>query len=449
MLQKRCKKFRLSKTKIAGSIGKSTTIASSDVDSIIFLHVNVKQQGLDDEKLDAFLFNALEDFKKVLTSYNIRYAIENVSQTVFSLKFTVRNIKFDLLPAIDFVGNGKGISDRASSQQQLTLDVMKQNLKRNVYRFSSSLSFVTVNFMKKQTPFAHGMARLAKIWYKSACIVDHVSGASYFMELVAVFVVNQIQMANQNYRDAFCSILNQMINFERINIVFADEYRHLIGHRPDNNEPLPRIIDPSNPYNNLGKHFVKKPNVIAAVKVHAQKTLQNLQELISTPQLELYHSIDLFDPFLLRGVKTFVLSPKYNKKAIQRLKDVEIRLKVDSHDRKKIEFIHLCFSAVVNRLEGRYGPDNLGIIIEALVEILTKQLKATSTLAIDCYSHDEFDASVWLKTRKSGAIRFSFDLDPHEVVGNEKKKAKKQIYSRKTKAELTAMNTNTSRCFFI
>lgn len=392
--------------------------------------------------MDEALSNALVNFEEVLSTFNILYPIKEIDSTNYSLKFRVRNIKFDLLPAIDFVGN----QDNPELQQQLTLDVMVQNLQRNVYRFSSSLAFATVNFMEKQSAFAHDMARLAKFWYKSACIDVHVSGSSYLMELVAIFVVNQMQ--TQTHRDAFRNFLYQMRNFERINIVF-DEYGHLNGHRPSNNVPLPCVIDPSNPYNNLGKHFANKPHVMATLKVHAQNTLQNLEELISNPQLELYHSIDLFDPFLLRGVKVFKLTPKYNERGIRRLKDVDIRPQMNGGDRKKIEFIQLCFSAVVNKLEARYGPDNLELVIEALVEIMTRKLKAKTSIAENSYAHEEFDASVWLKTECSGAIRLSFDFENDSSEYIEKRKRKKQIYSRKTKAELTAMNTATVHCFHV
>lgn len=439
LLQRRSR-YGISKAKIAGSIGKHTTIVSSDVDLIVFLHLKEEHQNLDSKGLDVLLSNVIDDFEAVLRNYNIQHPIKDIATNIYSLTFTVRNIKFDLLPAIDFIGNQEDVLQ----QQQMTLDTMTRNLDRYVYRFSSSLAYSTVEFMKKQSSFAHDMARLAKFWYKSACIDQHISGANYFMELVAVFVVNQ--MTTYKHCDAFRNFLKQMTNFERINIVFADEYRQLIGHRPAENESLPRMIDPSNPYNNLGKFFAREPRVIAALKGHAQNTLQNLQQLISTAELELHHSIDLFDPFLVRGVKVFKVSPKYVERGIRRLKDVEVRSRMNFADRKKIEFIQLCFSAIVKKLDERYGPDNLELVIEALVKILTKQLKATTFIAINNYAHADFDASVWLKTEHSGAIRFSFDVEYSRIENDltgyiTKKKSKKQIYSRKTDAELKAKHT--------
>lgn len=414
------------------------------MDLIVFLWL--PQPDLDSKGVDALLSDALDDFEEVLRNYNFHYPIKDIAKTVCSLKFTVRNIKFDLLPAIDFIGN----RDDPQLQQQLTLDAMVPNLSRYVYRFSSSLAFSTVDFMKKQSAFAHEMARLAKFWYKSACIEKHVSGASYFMELVAVHVVKQ--MTNHKHREAFQKFLQEMKNFERINIVFAEEFRHLKGHRMPSNESLPRVMDPSNPYNNLGNHFAGKIDVVAALKKHAQKTLENLQQLISTPDLEIFHSIDLFDPLLLNDVRVIKLTPKYNERGIRRLKDVDVRSQVSHRDRKKIEFIQLCFSAVVNKLEERYGPNNLDLVMEALVEIVTSKLKATTSIANKrMYAHEDFDASVWLKTEESGSIRLSFDLDSARIENDpiEKKKAAMQIYTRKTKAELKAKNLSTLHCFHI
>lgn len=238
-LQKRCD-YRLSKNKIAGSIGKSTTIVSSDVDLIVFLWIS--RPDLDSKEIDVLLSEALDDFEVVLRRFNIQYPIKDITKTVCSLKFTVRNIKFDLLPAIDFIGN----QDDPKLQQQLTLDAMMPNLSRYVYRFSSSLAFSTVAFIEKQSAFAHDMARLAKFWYKSACIEKHVSGASYFMEMVTVHVVNQ--MTSFKHSEAFHIFLLQMMNFDHINIMFAKEFRDLDGHRPNANEQLPRVMDPSNPW---------------------------------------------------------------------------------------------------------------------------------------------------------------------------------------------------------
>lgn len=413
----------------------------------MFVLNSVDRRVLDSNGLDVLLSQVLHDLANVLRNYNFQYPIKDIDLNKYSLKFSIRNIKFDLLAAIDFVGN----EDNPGKQQQLTLDVIAQDLPKNIYRFSSSLAFATVDFMKKQSSFANEMARLAKFWYKSACIDVHVSGSSYFMELVAIYVVNQ--MHTHSHRDAFRNFLNQMINFERINIVF-DEYGHLTGHRPSNNVPLPCVIDPSNPYNNLGKHFKRMPNVMATLKVHAQHTLQNLQELISNPQLELHHAIDLFDPFLLNTVKIFHVSPKYNERGIRRLKDVDICPQINNGDRKKIEFIQLCLSAVVNKLEERHGPNNLELVIEALVEIMTRKLKAKSSIAANSYAHDEYDASIWLKTEHSGAIRLSFDLDYARNDSGEcfeKKKRKYQTYLRRTDAELKAKNVNASvlHCYSI
>lgn len=261
-------KYSLSKAKLAGSIGKNTTIVSSDADFILFVGI---KKCPDSESLDKLLCDILDDFKRVLENFGIQYPIEDVDKKKYSLTFNVRNIKFDLLPAIDFVGNVANLKQ----QQQATLDVMKSNLSRYVYRFSSSLAFLTVDFMKRQSGFAHEMSRFAKIWYKSACIDEHVSGANYAMELVAVFVVQQ--MTTNSRRDAVCNFLKAIINFDRIDIVFADEYRHLKGHAPSSTEPLPRVLDPSNPYNNLGRSFTRKPHVIAALIVHAHNTMKNLQ----------------------------------------------------------------------------------------------------------------------------------------------------------------------------
>lgn len=438
-------RYKLSSTKIAGSIGKKTTIVSSDVDMIIFLPPDVNGP-LNSHNLDKFLSDVLEDFEWVLRNYNILFPIKDIRHTAYSLNFNVRNFQFDLLPAIDFMGN----SSNLLLQQQMTLDIMPENLRSNVYRFSPSLAFSTVDFMKKQSSFAHDMARLAKFWYKSASIATHVSGASYFMELVAVHVVHK--MSSNKHSDAFVNFLQQIINFENIDIVFLDEYRLLNGHRPTD-VMLPRLMDPVNPYNNLGRHFTTKSQVIPALKAHARNTYQNLRNLISMPDLQLYHSIDLFDPLLMNGVKVIKFSPKYNPRGIRRFKDVDIRHKMNDVDRKKIQFIQLCLSAVCKKLEERYGPNNLEIVIEALVKILTAKLKAVTRMATDKYRHDEYDATVLLQTKESGAIRCSFDFDNNnasECDVKAKLRSNKQFYSQKSKAALNMMDAqNVAHCYHV
>lgn len=136
---------------IAGSVGKETNIISSDVDLFIF----IKNIQLEDYE------NVLEEFESLFRNWS-RYDMKDLLWRNISVNFTVNNLEFDVVSVIDFV-HEKNIG--------------AEDINRNDIRYSPSLAFSVVNFVQKQPAAMRDVERLAKFWYKSACIEGHILGA--------------------------------------------------------------------------------------------------------------------------------------------------------------------------------------------------------------------------------------------------------------------------------
>lgn len=155
------------------------------------------------------------------------------------------------MPAFDFHVDCK----RQNQEQQRTvLSLMK---KEDYFDLSSSLSFSVLNFIEKQSAFAHDIVRLAKYWYKSANL-EYVYGGKYSIELIAVNAANTAVQGD--HFDGFKKFLLLILDFKNICISFNDEQsKDLIK---------PVILDPTNPNNNLAKNFSE--NAINTMKVYAK-----------------------------------------------------------------------------------------------------------------------------------------------------------------------------------
>lgn len=404
-------------TKIAGSIGKATTIISSDVEIIVFVN-----------KVHLPHFeNVLAEFEGLLRNWR-RYVVKIMRRTQYSIQFTVNNYDFELLPAIDFVDETNIGADRQLVlQQQRTLNIMKEDLHRNVYRYSSSLTFSTDNFMKKQSPFAHDMARLAKFWYKSACVEEYVSGAEYVMELIAFKAsggINQIDLwrglqCEKWHMLTFQKFLEDVQHFDSLDIIFKEEYRSLYGHKPCRNRAKPSVLDPANPYNNLAEAFMDKPKVIKALKMHAERTLHNIRGMqfdddrLNMLNFNFWHIIDIFKPDIFVG-KVNEFFGSCTEIASKQYKPIEVRVNVSDTVRKQIEFLQICLTAICKQTPGYDPRDRLELIYK-------KKYPDANFVAVPGPKHEDYDATICLKIENLGAAVYSFDL-PIIILPNKKER---------------------------
>lgn len=138
---------------IAGSVGKKTSLSTSDVDFVLF--INDEQPPFE---------NVLTAFEVVLRKY---YNIRHIHHTSHALIFDIGRFHFNLLIATNFVNSRYGCSGNEVryNQQMATLNVMHAN-SNEMHLYTPGLAFSGVKFMARQHGFAHGIARIAKHWYR-------------------------------------------------------------------------------------------------------------------------------------------------------------------------------------------------------------------------------------------------------------------------------------------
>lgn len=394
-------RFAITKSKTAGSIGKSTTIISSDVDVVIF--VNDKQPPFDDVLIE------FEGILRNATRNELKSAVTDIRRNQCSLQFKVDHYDFDLLPATNFVHEANtGPDQQIRVQQQRTLDAIKRAT-QNRSMYSSSLAFSTVNFMKKQNSFAHDMVRLAKFWYESACITDYVYGAKYAMELIAIKASQVVKYNSENlHLAAFQKFLEDVKYFSSIDLVFHEEYDHLHGHQPPKNRSTPFILDPANPYNNLAEAFMKRPNAIEALKNHAERTLRNIRGLqfddarANLFNFTFWQIIDIFKPVLFHVTHKVLLKNSFGS-ASKCYAPTVIRVDVSDETRKNIGFLQIYLTAICKKAPGN-DP------VEKLKLVYNTQFPYKYFVPATNEKHEDYNATISLKIDDGKVAVFSFDI---------------------------------------
>jgi len=265
---KKSSPFKIDRTTISGSYGKSICLEGFDVDVVAF--VNNENPPFD---------KVIENSEGILRPYSV--VISNLSHTPHSIQFRVNGIDFDLLPAPNHTLGRQFYSPegRVDFQKQAVhkkIQEYYESTGRYSSMFSSGLAESQVEFMKKQTAFTHEVVRLAKYWLKSIPI-QKFPGSSMIIELIATFAAQR----NPYYiMDGFRSFLVMMSDLRHVNITFGNTFipASLSGQRP-------MILDPSNPYNNLGTKFIENPHLIQNFKNYAEVTLIRLTSCSTTNQL--------------------------------------------------------------------------------------------------------------------------------------------------------------------
>lgn len=103
-----------------------------------------------------------------------------------------------------------------------------------------------------------------------------VSGASYFIELVAVYAANPTKFSHYK---AFRYFLELIANFNELKVKLEDGYEwdRLCVH--DTIHFAPYVIDPTNHYNNLATNF--SVNMRNELMEHAQDSLENFENCVA------------------------------------------------------------------------------------------------------------------------------------------------------------------------
>lgn len=264
---------------MAGSIGKKTNIVSSDMDCVLFL--NDEEPPFDDIMNCFYEIFVDSPFNEVFT----------IRKNKFAVQFKNDNFKLDLVPAPNFTGNKKHID----LQQKIALERIMENPKVNCYVYSSALAEATVDFMERRVGFANDMARIAKFWFKS-CSFDgiYISGASTFIELVAVFAARHGQRGPRKYNSylkCFIRFLLMLIRFDELNVEFPMGNSVFREHLQFMDDQRPCVIDPVNPYNNLARNW--KSDAQDLIANYAEATFERLQDLVvhSTVPITMDHLI--------------------------------------------------------------------------------------------------------------------------------------------------------------
>lgn len=207
--------------------------------------------------------------------------IKNSFKT-FSVKMKKKSIKFeinglDVVLATNFDNKLEKCRSSHLVQQRKALQRIKSNPTENCYKYSSALAEASVHFMKARPGFANEMARIAKYWFQSLDRDFEISGASTFIELVAVYTASKRCIGKKPlnpYVKAFKKFLEFLINFEELDVSFGISVTELEKHL------LPRVIDPVNPYNNFARYWSENRGEIDALKSSAALTLEQLRKLI-------------------------------------------------------------------------------------------------------------------------------------------------------------------------
>lgn len=271
--------------------------------------------------------------------------------------------------------------------------------------------------MKKQSALAHEMARLAKFWYKSACITDYVYGAKYAMELIAIKaceVVNEKHHNENVHLVVFQKFLNLIEYFEDLDIIFEEGYRELDGHQPSENRVKPSVLDPANPYNNLARAFLTKPNAMNALKLHATKTSNNMRGMtgranditngmMKESDIILNVIIDVFKRDLFFAMdETKIATDSCTQNESKQYKPIEIRADVGDAARKQIEFMQICLTAVCRKMS-----ENPQGSIEKMFQMSYPYANFKPT---PNGRHENYNVTICLNMDKRDAILVSFNM---------------------------------------
>lgn len=258
--------YRINRVVPAGSVGKQTDIKGSDLDYVMFIN-----------NQEPPFVGILTDFQNILRNHPKIGQLYQIKKTQHSLQFQGSGFKMDLVLAPNYKTGRK-------TQRKGTLERIRESPSKNAYRFSAALAETSVYFLNRQSFFVKDIARIAKFWYKSLNM-PYISGASTFIELVAVDAARQRGSAQHRrntrfngHLKVFLRFLKLLIDFEKLDLVFN---LGLFNDHEVIDKIPPRVIEPSNPYNNLVHNWSNELQSLIAQR--AQDTYNQFESWIVNP----------------------------------------------------------------------------------------------------------------------------------------------------------------------
>lgn len=262
-------KYEIDRTGIFGSVEKNTMIKIDyDFDCVCFVNVLPPFDDL------------LKHFEYVLNQ-TIEYKNAIIIRNDKAIHVMINNFKFDIVPAVNFHRNVEW--QRREIMKRMSI---LPHPSSNGHLFGSSLDEIQAQFIREQSEFAHKLMRICKFWDKTLYIPSYFPGRSSMVEIIALYVANieEKKYSIPFLRRAFGEFLKLMTNIEKINIVFEKFYSKK-DVREDIINQSPLILDPSNPYNNFGHHFIVNGNIKEVYQQYASETLFRLELYTSTKDI--------------------------------------------------------------------------------------------------------------------------------------------------------------------
>jgi len=216
LLQKKSR-YRLDRCRLTGGVGKKTSIfIKFDFDCTIYVNdVDPPFEKLLDEWDDILILN--------LSNFN-----GQTNVTKRSIQFKIEEFEFDILPAPNYAGPNNDIKQQASIIWKRIENQYPLEGKKISDAYSSGLSELALQFIKKQSAFVHDLCRLAKCWNCTISFEGYVSGRSTIIESLAVNAGQEEEQAAINSDKSRCMLrafrrfLLCLTRYEQIGVMFTD-----------------------------------------------------------------------------------------------------------------------------------------------------------------------------------------------------------------------------------
>lgn len=224
----------------------------------------------------------LEDWRK-----NPDIAPDSISTSTITASASFKNgTDLDLLPACNF-------STDPQKQREEVLKRIRQNpTVKLISGLSSSLAETQLSFIRSQDGFTHQLIRLTKYWYKSLTLNERVYGGSSIIEIICVASKEEIDGNNVTVLEALNRFLRNICKINSLKIAFVNDengkwkqitnaemkskkYKDYFDPKIVSAENY--IVEPANPYNNLGENL--KPKAVDKMKEFATEMLQRIADL--------------------------------------------------------------------------------------------------------------------------------------------------------------------------
>eukprot|EP00798_Chlamydomonas_sp_ICE-L_P006360 gene6360-2989_t len=207
-------RFRVSRTCVAGSFGKGTTVHPIwDVDLVFFIRIREGNSSPPYPDVLGALADALEQ--------RFPDDVQIYETTTIALKINFKDFDLDILAAPDLTEVDLPASGPAWTQQRALLEKMES--------LSDEPAKLAIAFFK--SPFVRDAVRLCKLWSRGLIFGKRPPNLSYVVELVAVHSAQYLEAEAEGERDgrpklidAFLHFLRALHEYRSLNIAWVEHY---------------------------------------------------------------------------------------------------------------------------------------------------------------------------------------------------------------------------------